>query len=221
MKKPNAAVLKDIEKAMFAIRFYPVAVDEKAKNEAIEKLIAIYSKGNDTVRQLVLYMIHDAVAKSAEFRVMHTQEGMKVKNPNQDANQLRMGVYRAVFNYNTSIEGTCDLIRLLGRLNNDDAAKVLTYHFSRMCTMENEGNHMLRAAIISALGKTESRYALSALLEYAKYCESERTMNRIVSALLQWEEKIDNLKIKKKEKDELHTKLQEMITKESGGTHYG
>ena len=119
MKKPNAAVLKDIEKAMFAIRFYPVAVDEKAKNEAIEKLIAIYSKGNDTVRQLVLYMIHDAVAKSAEFRVMHTQEGMKVKNPNQDANQLRMGVYRAVFNYNTSIEGTCDLIRLLGRLNNE------------------------------------------------------------------------------------------------------
>jgi len=221
VKKKDSAALKEVEKALFAIRFYPVAVNEKTKNEAIARLIKIHKKGDETMKQLVLYMVHEALAKSAEFRVMHTQEQLKVKHPTQDSTQLKMGVYRAIFNYNTSIEGACELARLLGKLNSDDAAKLLTYHYTRLCTVENECNHMLRAAVISALGKSESRYALNALLEYAKYGDSERSISRILAALVEWEEKIDNLKINAKEKEELRAKLQETITKESGATHYG
>jgi predicted LPLAT superfamily acyltransferase len=216
-----AKALKDIEKALFAIRFYPVAVDEEAKNLAIEKLASVHNKGNDTVRQMVLYMIHEALAKTSEFRVMHTQEYFKMKEQ-KDSSQSRMSVYRAIFNYNTSVEGACELYLLLGRLNMDDAAKLLTYHYSRLCAMENESNHMLRSAVVEALGVSESRYALNSLLEYAKYSDNERNLSRILAALYEWQNKIEVMKLKQSEKDELKARMQEVIRKkETGGTHYG
>ncbi len=213
------AILKDIEKTLFAIKFYPVAVDEKSKNEAVEKIIRIHNKGEEPVRQMVLYMIHENIAKSADFKVMHTFDYFKTKTPTKDPGQLRMNVYHAMFNYNTSIEGVCELFRLLGRFRGDDAAKLLTYHYSRLSTYENECNHILRGAVLEALGESESPYALRALIEYAKYVESERTIKRVVKALLGWDEKLVRLKIKDKEK--LQAELREVLTKETGGTHYG
>ncbi len=220
-KKIAEESLKEIEKALFAIRFYPVAVDEKAKNEAVTKLIKIHDSGDDTVRQLLLYMVHETVAKTAEFRVMHTHEYMKMKNADKDPSHVRMGVYRAIFNYNTSLEGTCELYYLLGKLSKDDAAKLLTYHYTRLCTMENEANHMLRAAIIRALGESDSIYALNALLEYVRLVDSDRSIKSIISALSKWNEKIDDMKISAKEKKRIKERLHEIMTEETGGRHYG
>lgn len=221
-KQDMESAIKEIENAIFAVKFYPVAVDEDSKNEALGKLEKIYKKGNETVRQLVLYMVHGQIALTADMKVMHTFEYFKMKNPGIDAAELRMNVYRSMFNYNTSLEGVTELIRLLGRLNgSDDAAKLLTYHYARLSVIENEGNRMLRAAIIEALGKSESHYALKALLDYARYTDSEQTVHRVVNALIEWEEKIDKLKIKPKEKKKLREKLREFITKEGGASHYG
>ena len=103
----------------------------------------------------------------------------------------------------------------------DDAAKLLTYHYSRLSMMENEGNRMLRAAIIDALGTSESHYALKALLDYAKYSDNEITVNRIVSALIEWEEKLDSLDTSPKEKKKLREKMKEFIAKEAKASHYG
>lgn len=216
------ATVKEIEKALFEIKFYPVAVNEESKNAATERLTRIYNAGDETIRQLVIYMIHESMAHSAELRVMHNFDFFKMKNPAQDPAQLRINVYRAIFNYNTSIEGLCELIRLLGQLRgSDDAAKLLTYHFAYLSTMENEANHMLRAAIIDSLGKSESKYALKALLEYAHYSDSDRTFSRVVSALAVWDKKMDKIKIPPKEKEALRKRLQEVMTRELGSQHYG
>lgn len=226
MKKNKEAdeakkALKEIEKALFAVRFYPVAVTEDSKNEALEKLVSVHEKGNDTIRQMVLYMIHEALAKTSEFRVMHTQEYFSMKEQ-KDPGQARMSVYRSIFNYNTSVEGACELYLLLGRLNRDDAAKLLTYHYSRLCAMENESNHMLRSAVIEALGISKSKYALNSLIEYAKYTDSDRNLTRIMAALYEWQEKIGKMKLKKGEREDLEARMREVIKrKETGGTHYG
>jgi hypothetical protein len=218
----NAAAVKEIEGALFALKFYPVAVDEKSKNEAVARLGKSYARGSETVRQLIIYMIHEALSASAELKVMHNLEQAKAKSPALDPAQLRVSVYRSMFNYNTSLEGLMELIKFLGTLKgSEDGAKLLTYHFSRMCTSENEANHMLRAAILDALGKSDSHYALKTLLEYARYCDSERTFQRIVGALVDWDEKIDGLKIPEAEKKELRENLQELMTKDHGGSHYG
>jgi hypothetical protein len=217
-----AATVKEIETALFAVKFYPVAVNEQSKKEAVAKLEGIYSRGSDTVRQLLLYMLHEVIATSAELKVMHTYEYFKARNPAHDPQQLRISVYRAMFNYNTSIEGLIEVVKLLGRLKgSDDAAKLLTYHFSHMASTENEAFHMLRSAILEALGESDSQYALHALLEYARYTDNERTFNRIVSALVGWEDKIGNLKVQDPEKERLRGKLKEIITSDFGGSHYG
>lgn len=217
-----ASVVKEIEGAMFAVKFYPVAVDEASKDEAADKLVKIYNQGSETVRQLLLYMVHETLATSAELKMMHTFEYFKARNPALDPAQLRMSVYRTMFNYNTSIEGLAEVIRLLGRLKgSDDATKLLTYHFSHLCSAESESTHMLRAVIIDTLGKSDSHYALKSLLEYAKYTDNEHLFNRVVSALVEWEEKIDRLKLTDKEKEKLRSKLQEVVTKEARGSHYG
>ncbi len=221
-KEKMAATVKEIEKALYAIKFYPVAVSEDSKNEALDKLESVYKKSNEPVRQLLLYMIHEILATVTDIKIMHTYEYFKVKNPNADPSQTRINVYRAIFNYNTSLEGIADIIRLVGRFSgSDDAAKLLTYHFTRLSNQEHEGNHMIRAIIIEALGKSESRYALNALLEYAKYSDSERTFNRVAGALVEWEEKLEGMKIKEGEKEKLRSKLQEVINRDIGGSHYG
>jgi len=217
-----AAVVKEIEGALFAVKFYPVAVDEKSKNEALVKLKDIYAKGNDTVKQLFLYMMHEILAQSSDLKLIHTQEYFRAKHPTMEPAQLRMNVYRAMFNYHTSLEGLGELIKMLGELKgSDDSAKLLTYHFSHLCGFESEANHMLRAVIIESLGKSESLYALKALLEYARYNDNERTLNRIVNALVGWEGRVDGLKISEEEKQKLRARLQEIMTREKGGTHYG
>lgn len=221
-KDDVSSIVKQIEKSLFSIKFYPVAVDEDSKNESVKKLEKIYVDGNETIRQMLLYMIHGNLAQSSDLKVMHTYEYFKMKNPAVDPSELRINVYRSMFNYNTSVEGIVELIRLLGRMNgSDDAAKLLTYHYARLCAHENEANRMLKAAIIESLGRSESHYALKALLEYARYNDNEQTINRIVSALIEWEEKLDNLKIKSKEKEKLREKLKEFITREGKASHYG
>jgi hypothetical protein len=222
-EKEVAAAVKEMEGAFFAVKFYPVAVNEDSKNEALKKLEKIYNEGSDTVRQLVLYMIHENLAQSVELRVMHTYDYFKAKNANQDPAQIRMSVYRSMFNYHTSLEGLIEFIRLLGRLRGgDDSAKLLTYHFSHLGFQENPAHHILRGAIIEALGKSESRYALNALLDYAKYDDNEQAFQRVVGALAEWDGKIETLKLSDLEKEKLRAKLQEVMTRQVGGeTHYG
>jgi len=221
-KEKMAAMVKELEKAIFSIKFYPVAVNEEDKNAAIEKLVKIYNKENETTKQLMLFMLHETLADSGELKAMHNSEYIRAKKPSLEPAQVRMNVYRAMFNYNTSVEGLIEIIQLLGRFKgSDDAAKLLTYHFSHLCFYENEATHMLRGAILETLGETDSPYALKALLEYAKNTDNERTFRRIVSALTKWQKKLDSVKTNKKDKEQIQIRLKEVITKEFSESHYG
>jgi hypothetical protein len=216
------AKVKEIEGTVHTLKFYPVAANEETKNNALKKLEEIYQNEEENMRQLLLYMLHETLASSAELRLMHAYEYFKVKTPNLDSGQMRMNVYKSMFNYHTSLEGLIEIIRLLGRLNKgDDAAKLLTYHFSRLSVIENEATHILRAAILEALGNSNSPYALNALMNYAEYTDNERTFNRVVSALKEWEKKLDRTKISEKEKERIRTKLKEYMSRDMSESHYG
>ena len=218
---PMAKTIKELEQAFFTFKFYPVAVKEDGKDEAIRKIKNLYRKEDETVKQLVLYMIHEALSQSAELRTMYNFDFYRRKFPNAEPAQVRINVYRSMFNYNFSLEGLIEIIRLLAQLPGDDAAKVLSYHFSFLSVVEVEGAHMLRNAIIESLGDSESEYALRCLLQYAKYTDNERLLQRIVTSLAKWGQKIDSLKISRKEKDKLKDSLQQVLTLEFGDSHYG
>ena len=44
--KTMETLVKEIEKNIFSIRFYPVAVNRETKEEAVENIKRIYNKGN-------------------------------------------------------------------------------------------------------------------------------------------------------------------------------
>ncbi|MFA6530162.1 MAG: hypothetical protein WCT31_00385 [Candidatus Micrarchaeia archaeon] len=216
-----AAIIKELEQAFFTIKFYPVAAKEEAKNEAMKRIETLYSKEDDTVKQLILYMVHEHISQIGEARTMHNFEHFKRKNPAADPGQLRISVYRAMFNYNFSIEGIVEFINLLGRLEGDDAAKLLTYHYTFLSSTEGETMHILKNAVLNALGESNSTYALHSLMTYAHLTDHEMTLGRIAASLAKWNDKIDSLKISKKEKEELKQDLEKMMTLEHGSSHYG
>ena len=215
------AIVKDIESALFSVKFYPVAVNEEKKDWAVGKLIEIYKKGDENVRQLLMYMIHETLSTTSDLKFVKNYEYFRARTPNKESTQIRVNVYRAMFNYNTSLEGYVEFIKLLGQMNGgDDAAKILTYHYSQLCTQENEASHVLRNAILDSLGDSESGYALNALLDYARYT-NERVLHRILASLAQWDEKIEELKVSAEQKKKLRSRLQEVMTRELVGRQYG
>ncbi len=214
-------IMKELDKAFFTVKFYPVATKEESKNEAIAKIEAYYKSEDDAVKQIILFMIHESIAQASDMRTMHDIEHFKRKMPAADPGQLRINVYRSMFNYNNSLEGILEFISILSRLNGDDSAKLLTYHFTFFCSIESESMKMLKNAVIEALGKSNSSYALRALLSYAKITDNESTLGRIASALGEWDSKIDGLKISKKEKDRIRADTQYLMNLEKGESHYG
>lgn len=215
--------LQKLEKAFFSIRFYPVAVKEKDMADAIALIRKMYSTDDEPTRQMVLYFIHDFLSASIQLKFMQNQEFFQMKNKNSDLGHVRMDVYRAMFNYNTSLEGLIAVINLLASLDsgNSDNVKLLTYHYSHLSTVENEASRMLRNAILDALGECDSEYALNALLSYAKYTDDERVLQRLASSLSEWMKKIDGLKLPEKDKQRINGKLQQVLSKELGSSHYG
>lgn len=213
--------VKILDQAFFALNFYPVATKEENMNEAREKIKEIYIKGNETIKQIVLYMIHENVAKVNELKILQNFDYHKQKTPNLETAQIRANVYKGMFNYTASLEGVIELIKMLGELPGTDAAKILTYHFSVFSGIEIESMHILRNAVVEALGESSAPYALKCLLRYAKYSDSEMLAQRIGSAILKWDEKLESMKLPKIEKENLRKNLSEVITLELGGKHYG
>lgn len=222
-KKKNekmSALIKEVEQALFTIKFYPVAAKEDAKDQAFSRLKEIFTNEEETIRQLILYMVHENISQIAEMKNMHNFDFFKRKTPNLDSPQTRIQVYRAMFNFNHSIEGVVELIKFLGELDGDDAAKVLTYHFSFLASVEAESVHMLRNSVIDSLGNSNSAYAIKSLLIYARHTDNEKLLQRIAYSLVKWSGKIDSLKISKKEKDRIKESLNQVLTNEFGDSHY-
>jgi hypothetical protein len=219
--KATGPLLKEIEKAMRSVKLYPVAVNAAAKDAAVEALRKAYSKGGDSVRQHVLFLINEMVAQASDLRVMKTYEHFRQKSPKQAPGSLRMSVYREMFDYTSSVEGLAELVLLLGELEGDEPAKLLSHFFSSLCASDSELNRMLRNASIEALGSSDSPYALKALMDYARLTDSDKLFGRMVGALSEWAGKIDTLELPAADKGEMKEDLKDLMAKEEKPTQYG
>jgi len=217
----TASIFREIDKSVAAIILYPISSKEEAKNAAMDNLVKIFSKGNDAVRQHLLSVIQENVAQVYDMKVIQTYEVCKTKNPKAAPGAIKAGVYRSIFDYNSSTEGIVELIGLLGEFKGHEAAKLLTRLFSHFCSVDSEANRMLRNAVIEALGDSNSSYALNALLEYARLTDNDKLFGRLVSALAVWSEKIDSLDLPAEEKLELKEELKFLMAKEEKPTQYG
>ncbi len=213
--------LKEVDEAAMKFNMYPVAANEQAKNDAISAIKRIYAGGDPKVKQVILYVLHETLSQFSEYRAPKNLEYFRKRFQQAEPAQHRMHVYRAMFNYSTSLEGLMEIVDLLAGLGDDDSAKVLTHHFSFLCASDNsEGARMLRGAVVDALGKTKSVYALRALLSYVKNTENEHLGGRIISSIIEWKEKINGLKLEHREKEELLKRINEVVMVEHEEGHY-
>ncbi|MFH2106880.1 MAG: hypothetical protein ABII22_06485 [Candidatus Micrarchaeota archaeon] len=220
MEKESEQTVKSLEKLILSIKFYPVAVKADVKDNAVRELLSRYEAGNDTFKQLILYMIHENISQVSELKTMYNFEFYKRKFPNIEPAQNRFNVYKSMFHFNFSIEGICELVSILGRLSGDGAAKVLTYHFTFLSGFDSDAIRMIRNAVIEALGESNSFYAFNSLLTYARYCDNEQLINRIASSISRWSKKIDSLNIAESKKAELHRVLSELVLPNFRENHY-
>ncbi|MDD5337432.1 MAG: hypothetical protein PHS02_03020 [Candidatus ainarchaeum sp.] len=213
--------LDEVDSAMKKLSMYPVSANEQARGEALETLKKMYARQSPNVKQVMLYVLHERIAKFGELRIPKNFEYFRKKLPQAEPVQLRMNVYNEMFNYTNSLEGMLEIINLLAELGDDDAAKVLTHQFSFFSSADgSEGARMLRNATVEALGKSNSLYALRALLSYADSVDGEQLGGRILSAIAGWKEKLGKMKVEQKQKDALMARIGELVLLEREEGHY-
>lgn len=213
--------LNELNKLFVTMSFYPVAVDGTKKEEARAQIIKKYKSGKDYMQQNILHLIYENLTQYTELKSAMNYGFFKSKNPEESPAKLKLSVYKSMFNYYSSLEGSLDLISLLGELGDLPSAKLLTHLFNYYSGRESERFKTLRNAVIDALGSCTSTYALGSLLLYAKNVESERLFQRVIESLVAWEDKLGSLPISPEERMKLKRGLEEFLSIVKSEGHSG
>ena len=175
------------ERAMVDFFLYPVAKNRMEKEAAKKVMHECYKKGDDVVKQFILFIAHEQLSRVAGLRMMHNFAHFRKELPKEaDVSEVRKAVYRSMFNYTTSTEGISELIAFLGEIGDDGAAKLISYHLSYYGTYDGPAMQILRNASMDALKNCHTTYALEVLLNYAKYSDRNE---RALYALGEWKGK--------------------------------
>lgn len=213
-------LMKEAEGALGLINSYPI-LRKRAEVEAAKKLVIdAYSKGDDVVRQFTLFITHEHLAKAANMRMMENFDFFKkVLGEKAEVMDVRKHVYRSIFNYSNSLEGTVELLFLLGEIGDTGAAKLISRHLSFYMSGEQQGLQMLRNAAVEALENCESLYALDVLIAYAKYADKNE---RFIFALRDWEDKLKNSSLSAHDKEAYLSEIGDlMMVRKEKDVHYG
>jgi hypothetical protein len=213
-------LMKEAEIALGAINSYPMLKNREDAEAAKRMVLEAYSKGDAVVRQFILFIIHEHLSKAANMRVMENFELFKkMMGEKAEVLEVRKNVYRSMFNYSNSLEGTVELLLLLGDIGDVGAAKVLSRHLAFYMSGEQGGLHMLRNAAVEALENCGCTYALDVILAYAKYAEKNE---RFVFALRDWEDKLKAMSLAAADMDAYMSAINElMMVRKEKDVHYG
>ena len=206
------ALMAPAERAMIEYFLYPIAKNRGEKEAAKKVMVESYVRGDEVVKQFILFLAHEQLSRAAGIKTMHNfGHYRKMMGKETNPGEVRKAVYRTIFNYTTSLEGLTELIGFIGELGDAGAAKLLSYHLSYYSAMEAPALQVLRNATIDSLRECDSPYALDALLSYAKYGEKN---DRALYALKKWDEKLDKIEMGAEEKKFYEKQIAELF---SGG----
>lgn len=197
------------ERAMVDFFLYPVAKNRMEKEAAKKVILECYKKGDDVVKQFILFLAHEQLSRVAGLRMMHNFAHFRKELPKEaDVGEVRKAVYRSMFNYTTSTEGIAELVNLLGQIGDDAAAKLISYHLSYYGAYDGPAMQILRNACMEALKNCNSHYALEILLNNARYSERNE---RALYALSEWKNKIDHVKMAPEERKMYRKQIEELL----------
>ncbi|MEW5996321.1 MAG: hypothetical protein AB1657_01870 [Candidatus Micrarchaeota archaeon] len=213
-------LMKEAELALGAVNSYPMLKSRAEVEEAKGRVLEAYARGDAVVKQFILFVVHEHLSRAANARAMENFEFFKkILGEKAEVLDVRKHVYRAMFNYSNSLEGTVELLLLLGEIGDVGAAKVLSRHLAFYMGAEHAAMQMLRNAAVEALEECRCTYALDVLLAYAKYAEKNE---RFVFALKDWEAKLRKMDIPPADKEEYISAINDlMMVRKEKDVHYG
>ena len=213
-------LMKVEEVALGIINSYPMLRSRQEVEAAKKQIIDSYTKGDAVIRQFILFVIHEHISKAANMRIMENFEFFKkMMGEKAEVLEVRKNVYRSMFNYSNSLEGTVELLLLLGDMGDLGAAKVLSRHLAFYMSGEQSGLHMLRNATVEALENCDCIYALDVIIAYAKYAEKNE---RFIFALRDWEDKLQNMGLSAADKEAYVSAINDlMMVRKEKDVHYG
>jgi hypothetical protein len=212
------SLMAPAERAMIEFFLYPVAKNRGEKQAAKRVIVESYLKGDEVVKQFILFLAHEQLSRAAGLRMMHNFAHFRKLMPKEaNPGEVRKAVYRSMFNYTTSLEGLAELAEFLGELGDEGAAKLLSYHLSYYSGADTPGLQIMRNAVIDALGECECTYALDAIISYAKY--SERP-TRAFYVLGKWEKKLSKMGIGDEEKKEYSKRISKIMGRKERHEYY-
>lgn len=212
------SLMQPAERAMIDYFLYPVAKNRSEKRAAKKIMVESYIKGDEVVKQFILFLVHEQLSRSAGLRMMHNfAHFRKAMEKETNAGEVRKAVYRTIFNYTTSLEGITELLEFLGELGDEGAAKLISYHLSFYTSAENPAFAMLRNASFDALGECNCTYALEILLSHARYGERS---GRALYALQGWEKKLGSLGLNEEDKKRYSKDISGILGKREKHEYY-
>jgi len=204
------SLMEPAERSMIEFFLYPVAKNRMERDAAKKIMVESYVRGDDVVKQFILFLAHEQLSRAAGMKVMHNFSHYKKLFPKEaKGGDVRKAVYRTIFNYTTSVEGIVELIEFIGELGDTEAAKLLSYHLSYYSSMDSPALQVLRNATFDSLAHCNSPYALETILSYAKYAERN---DRARYALGQWEKKLDKIDLSAEEKKHYAKEIAKVYT---------
>ncbi len=215
--------IKEIDRLIITIYNYPVFTDYEKKEDAKYALVKMYKKEDQVIKNTILFILHEKLCSAKEYRDFHNFEGMKARYKEEDANKVRQGIFRRVFDYSGSLDGIFETFDLLGKFDDVFSIKLVSYHLSRYMLVNSFETQMLSEKAVSILGESNNTYALRVLLSFAPFFYGkEKIMPIMADALSLWAEKIGRIKISEKERSELKKEIKKYIEiEEKGVGHYG
>ncbi len=213
-------LMKEAELAIGALNSYPMLKGRAEAEGAKRVVLEAYSRGDAVVRQFILFVVHEHLSKAANMRMMENFEFFrKAMGEKAEALEVRKNVYRSMFNYSSSLEGTVELLLLLGEIGDVGAAKVLSRHLAFYMSGEQSGLQMLRNAAVEALEGCSCAYALDVLIAYAKYAEKNE---RFVFALRDWEKRLPKMGLSAGDREAYISAINDlMMVRKERDVHYG
>ena len=213
--------IKEIDKLIITIYNYPVFTGYEKKEGAKRALVRMYKKEDQAIKNTILFILHEKLCMVKEYRDFHNFEGMKMRYKEEDANKVRQGIFRRIFDYSGSLDGMFETFDLLGKFDDVFSIKLVSYHLSRYMLVNSFETQLLTEKAISILGESSNTYAVRILLSLAPFFYGkEKIMPVMADALLLWAEKINKIKMNEKERDRLKKEIKKYVEMEEKRVGY-
>ena len=185
------------------VQHYPYSISNEELKKLEKKIINYYKKGDEKVKGMILFFINEKLSDVHALR-----EFINTKNTKAPQSKI-LG---DALNFFHSIDGQFFLLSLLKKFDDELSLKLLTHYTSKYLAQPGRFYNIFAEKCIDLLGESRNIYALKFLLSLSEISSIESSVyDTVLHNLQNWKNKIDKIKLDKREKKKLKQRILAMF----------